>query len=222
MQLERYNQRSNPTTPLLSYRSAITLEVDHELRSDYSVMAANEVAGLEVEDFKQGEFDRVIFESDRVSLEQIQNFIFRYDALDDDSQPLSNNVIFITSTAITKGKVTGFNARVRGMRIESDIAIELPNLSSYSAVNVQKAFSFIGSASQFGTQDNVQISEPDVLSENENYVIEPSFGKKFRYSDSSVGLPYHVQAASDLDLDQRNIVYVGRASTSSDINPFND
>lgn len=219
MQLQGYRQDSSPTTPLLNYRSSITLEVMHSMRADYAVMAANDVRGLEVFDFNAGKPSSVIFESDRVNLEQLQEFIFKYDSLDKDSQPLGNNRISITSTPIAEGKIVGFNARIRGMRIESNIAIEVPNTSSYGPEQAESAFTFIGSASDFGTEDDIQLSNPNTVSQDESYIIEPSFGKKFRYSDSSTEIAYHVKAASELNIPISSIVYVGQTTTTS-LNPF--
>lgn len=219
MQLQGYEQDSGGITPLLNYRSSITLEVMHEMRADYAVMAANDVRGLEVLDFDAGVPSSVMFESDRVNLEQLQEFIFTYDSLDENSQPLANNRIAVTSSPVVKGKILGYNARLRGMRIESNIVIEIPNKSSYTSEEVESAFTFMGSASDFGTTEDIQLSNPDALPQADNYVLEPSFSKKFRYADESSDIAYHAMAASDLGLSQSSVVYVGQASTA-DVNPL--
>lgn len=215
--LKDYRQSSLDLTPVLSERASITLELQQKVRNDYVLAAVNPVDGLELKTVKNNDITSIIFVSDRVSLEQVEEFRENYNDIIQQYDTISKSLTRITTTPIVEGKVTGFNARLRGMRIESNIGIEIPYGTAFSQSEVRNAFSFTLDRGE-------QILNPDVdRSSGGDYIITPQFGKSFRYLDTFASAPYQAMAASELNIPQRDIVYVGITTTSaSNINPFSD
>ena len=215
--LKDYKQTSFNVTPLLSERASITMELSQTVRNDYVLAAINPVDGLELRTIENNEVTTIAFVSDRVSLEQIEEFRSNYNDLVQQYNPITSVLARISSTPIVNGKVTGLQAKLRGARVESNIGIEVPYGTAFDKQTVEEAFSF-------SLDDGRVILNPDVeRNDTGEYIVTPQFGKTFRYLDEFTTESYQARAASRLGIPQNDVVYVGvTTTTASNLDVFGD
>jgi len=213
--LKDYRQTFFDGTPMLSERAAITIEVSQTVRNDYIVTAINPVDGLELKTVENNDVTSIVFVSDRVSLDQIEEFRSNYNDLVQQYNPISGVLVKVVATPIVKGKVTGLDANIRGMRVESSIGIEVPYGTAFDKSTVEEAFTF-------SLDSGEMLTNPDVeRTSTGEYVVTPQFGKSFTHLDRFTTDSYQSRAASTLGIPERDIVYVGTTTTNlRDINPL--
>ncbi|EGQ44236.1 MAG: hypothetical protein J07AB43_02950 [Candidatus Nanosalina sp. J07AB43] len=220
---EQYSvDNTGPTTPLLTSRARVSFRTRTKVRSDYAVMAANDVVGLDVFEFKEmGVSTETVFNSDRVTLAQVQEFISELDKLRNTEDEILDNVCYIKSDVTVKSKAIGVEPPVRSKRVRGTLAIEMPSRGSYGTATIKDAFTF---KELDPTIDQVRrIGSPDVVSQDDAYVLEASNNRAtMMYSNGIKSKPFHVIASSELGLSDFDITYVTQVSSRSNINPFSN
>ena len=209
MKLEQ-GQDDRVNRPLLNTRASITLEVNQDMRIDVVQQAINTVDGLHFQDFYENGATNIVFESDRVNLAQIDNFISIYSS--STGQRLYDGRIAVTSTPVSTDKMTGKETFVRGRRFESAISMELPTSENYNKQKVENAFTFTGTAEEFGTPSDIQLTNPTAMHLGSAMVVTPKFDKKFTISSS--GTQMHSKAVRDLSIQKEDVVYTGSVQTT--------
>lgn len=215
MQLLDYgqDQGNNVRRPLLNSKASIVLETAKTLRVDKVQQSLNDIDGIALQDFyEENTFTNVVFESDRVSLKQLDDFISIYRAMS--GTDMYKDKLNVTSIPVTEGKITGFDTMARGQRFESAIVMELPANSSYNKAKVENALTFTGQASDFGTPSDIKLTNPTAMNLGSSMVITPKFNKKFKLSDEQISTPYMIQAANELGIQKSSMTFAGQVNTT--------
>lgn len=214
--LDFKQESSTVTRPLLSQKSKIVLSTNSDIRFDYVQRAANEIDGLNVIDGEVDEFSTIVFGTDRVAFDQIDEFIDAYYQISQVN--LYDERLSVTSTLDSEGKISGFDTVARGQRLKSYTVMEIYTDSSISSTDVENALTFTGKAEDFGVKSDIQLTNPTAVRvgnefAGNKYIVTPKFNKKFLISDKTVSTPYIKQAISDLGISDSNIVFASQVVT---------
>jgi hypothetical protein len=153
-----------------------------------------------------------VFESDRVNLQQLNEFAIKYAEFTNVN--IFNNLVFITSRVINETKISNRETRILGSRYNPAISAEIPKSNMYGKSEVNNAFTFVGEGQDFGIEQDVKVGDPNSVDVGDSIVITPDFNKKFRLTDNTIDGTYHNMAADDLRLNLSSIIYAGRVTTS--------